>query len=45
MTMPELLLLLQSHSDNQPGNYAGSLTKRDVDELQDWMARGYPKEG
>jgi hypothetical protein len=45
MTLGEVLLLLQHHQDDQPGNYPGKLTRRTVRELQDWMARGYPQEG
>lgn len=37
MTVAEFMVLFQHHVDNAPGNHAGKLTNRDVDELSAWM--------
>lgn len=44
MTIPELLLILDHHDANTPGRYAGKLTRRDVEDLQDWIDSGFETE-
>lgn len=37
MTLPELLLEAELRRDRQKGDYAGNLTRGDLDELKEWM--------
>tara|TARA_R110000772_G_scaffold15211_4_gene44173 strand:- start:128 stop:262 length:135 start_codon:yes stop_codon:yes gene_type:complete len=37
MTMNEWWCEYDSKAENSQGKYAGKLTKRDVDDLKDWM--------
>jgi hypothetical protein len=39
MTMAEILLEFETRRDRTEGDYAGSLTAGELDELRDWMNR------
>ena len=40
MTMPEWFALHEFHRESRPGDYAGKLTKADVDELWEYALDG-----
>jgi hypothetical protein len=40
MTLPELLLEADLKRGRQDGDYAGSLTRGDLDDLKEWMKNG-----
>jgi uncharacterized protein (DUF2267 family) len=37
MTLPELLTEAQAKQGRQDGDYAGNLTRGDLDDLKEWM--------
>ncbi len=40
MTMPELLLEMDMRRGHRDGDYAGRLTRDDLDDLSEWMKEG-----
>jgi hypothetical protein len=40
MTLPELLLEADMRQERQKGDYAGNLTRGDLDDLKAWMDEG-----
>jgi hypothetical protein len=40
MTLPELLLEADMRQERQKGDYAGNLTRGDLDDLKEWMHNG-----
>lgn len=45
MTLPELLAEAEARRGPQDGDYAGGMTRGEVEELRDWMNGSTPSQG